>query len=79
MEKLCILDEKKICDHCGNCDRCDLDPNKRCDNCMKCVQQSEAEYCEILIDDISKPDPELEKMLQELLKAKDSEEKQKNS
>ena len=35
--KKCILDDQKICDGCGECDRCDLDPNKICDNCMKCM------------------------------------------
>ena len=73
MEKICILDDTKICNDCGSFERCDLDPDKRCDNCMKCIQQSDAEYYEILIDDISKPDPELEKMLKDLLKSKDAE------
>ena len=35
--KICVLDESKICDECGDCNRCDLDPNKICDNCMKCM------------------------------------------
>ncbi len=35
--KECILQDGKICDGCGECDRCDLDPNKICDNCMKCM------------------------------------------
>jgi hypothetical protein len=34
---LCVLDENKICDDCGECNRCDLDPNKICDNCCKCI------------------------------------------
>jgi len=34
MEKLCILDEAKICNDCGECSRCDLDPEKICDNCI---------------------------------------------
>lgn len=39
MEKvrMCLLDETKVCDDCGECDRCDLDPNKICDNCCKCI------------------------------------------
>ena len=36
-QRMCILDEDKICDGCGECDRCDLDPDKICDNCMKCM------------------------------------------
>ena len=46
---------------------------------MKWVQQSDAEYYEIRIDDISKPDPEMEKLLKELLKNKDTEENRKKS
>ena len=33
----CILDETKLCDICGECDRCDLDSSKICDNCGKCL------------------------------------------
>lgn len=36
-KRICILDETKICDDCGECDRCDLDPNKICDNCCLCI------------------------------------------
>ncbi|MBR6569860.1 MAG: hypothetical protein IKK75_05345 [Clostridia bacterium] len=35
--KICVLDENKVCDGCGECDRCDLDPSKVCDNCMRCL------------------------------------------
>ncbi len=35
--KVCVLDENKMCDDCGECNRCDLDPNKICDNCCKCI------------------------------------------
>ena len=35
--KECLLYDGKLCDGCGECDRCDLDPNKICDNCMKCM------------------------------------------
>ena len=51
MDKLCILDETKICDDCGECSRCDLDPEKICDNCMKCIK-SDADYSAIEIDEI---------------------------
>ena len=37
MAKVCVLDENKLCDDCGECNVCDLDPNKICDNCMKCM------------------------------------------
>ena len=51
MDKLCVLDETKICDDCGECSRCDLDPNKICDNCMKCVNTG-ADYNAVEIDEI---------------------------
>lgn len=35
--KICVLDDDKFCDDCGECMRCDLDPNKICDNCCKCI------------------------------------------
>lgn len=37
MNEKCILDENKICNDCGECDRCDLDTEKICDNCGKCI------------------------------------------
>ena len=50
-----MLDERKICDECGDCQRCDLDPNKICDNCMKCVN-SGADYSAIEIDKVYETD-----------------------
>jgi len=50
--KYCLLDEEKICDDCGECNRCDLDPNKICDNCCKCLEQSDEEYAELPIQDV---------------------------
>lgn len=38
MKKFCIFDSKKICDNCGECDKCDLDSNKKCNNCGKCLE-----------------------------------------
>lgn len=35
--KVCVLDDNKICDDCGECNRCDLDPEKICDNCCRCI------------------------------------------
>lgn len=52
---MCIFEENKVCDNCGDC-RCDLNPEKVCDNCEKCLNQTDAEYLEILIDDIMKGD-----------------------
>ncbi|MBR6570815.1 MAG: hypothetical protein IKK75_10230 [Clostridia bacterium] len=39
-QRMCLLEEGKICDGCGECDRCDLDPEKICDNCMKCMGEA---------------------------------------
>ena len=50
-ERMCILDEEKVCDDCGECDHCDLDSNKICDNCMKCIQ-NDADYAEIEIAEV---------------------------
>lgn len=55
MEKRCVLDDYKLCDSCGECQKCDLNPDKICDNCMKCVN-SGADYTAIEIDEIQEPD-----------------------
>ena len=51
MEKWCMLVDGKLCDECGECQKCDLDPDKICDNCMKCVNTG-ADYSAIEIDEI---------------------------
>ncbi|MBR2798402.1 MAG: hypothetical protein IKF98_02155 [Clostridia bacterium] len=51
MGKVCVLDENKLCDDCGECNVCDLDPNKICDNCMQCLKTG-ADYAAIEIDEI---------------------------
>lgn len=50
--RMCLLDETKACDDCGECDRCDLDPNKICDNCCKCLalEDDEGEFRTVTID-----------------------------
>lgn len=50
-KRVCVLDDNKLCDDCGQCSLCDLDPTKICDNCMKCVQTG-ADYNAIEIDEI---------------------------
>lgn len=50
LKKVCILDDEKLCDGCGECERCDLDPSKKCDNCMKCVR-GDNDYRAIMVDD----------------------------
>ena len=54
--KKCIY-EDKACTNCGDC-ICELDPNKICDNCEQCLMQTDAEYYEILIDEIMKGEGE---------------------
>ena len=51
MNKNCVLDENKICDNCGECDRCDLDSGKVCDNCGKCIGM-DADSRAIEIEDV---------------------------
>ena len=48
-KKMCVLDETKVCDGCGECLKCDLDPNKICDNCLKCVNSEGAMFRAIQI------------------------------
>ncbi len=50
-KKMCVLDEEKVCDECGECEKCDLDPKKKCDNCGKCLGL-DAESRAILIDEV---------------------------
>lgn len=51
MNKMCVLDGKKLCNDCGECNRCDIDDNKICDNCGKCIGLN-ADSRAIQIDDI---------------------------
>lgn len=39
MAKMCIFDDKKVCDNCGDCIYCDIYPNKICDNCGDCLKE----------------------------------------
>ena len=52
MSKNCIFDKDKICDNCGECDRCDLDKNKKCNNCGKCLEMEGCDSRAIKIDEI---------------------------
>ena len=52
MEKICVLDSKKICNNCGACDKCDLHPEKVCDSCGDCINMELKGNKEILIDKI---------------------------
>jgi hypothetical protein len=36
--KICLIDETKICDDCGECSKCLMDLKKECDNCGDCIK-----------------------------------------
>ncbi|MDQ0287822.1 hypothetical protein J2Z49_002955 [Desulfofundulus luciae] len=38
VDKMCILEEEKICDNCCDCFVCELNPDKICDNCANCLK-----------------------------------------
>lgn len=50
--KKCVLDPRKLCDNCNQCNRCDLDPSKLCDNCFRCLDMGEEDYAKISISRI---------------------------
>lgn len=52
VRNICLLDDDKFCNECGECTRCDLNPEKLCDNCMACLNKSDAEYASIEIDEV---------------------------
>lgn len=52
MSKMCVLDINKVCNNCGECDKCDLNPNKICNNCGKCLNVDNFDTRSIMIDDI---------------------------
>ena len=60
MEKLCILDSKKVCSDCGECYICDLNINKKCNNCGKCLELEGYDTKAIKIDEIANNDFEEE-------------------
>lgn len=45
---VCVLDERKACDGCKECLRCDIDPLKVCDNCCKCLDEADYRAIKIL-------------------------------
>ena len=54
MPKMCVLEDGKICNECGECDYCDLNPFKKCDNCGRCLETGD-EYRKIKIDGVVLP------------------------
>ena len=47
--KKCILYDDRICNDCGECQRCDLDPSKICDNCGKCLVKNDEEFRSVVL------------------------------
>lgn len=54
MPKMCVLEDDKICNECGECSYCDLNPFVKCTNCGKCIDSGE-EYRELKIDEVILP------------------------
>ena len=57
---MCVLDENRICNDCGECMYCDLDPEKVCNNCCACIDDAVGDYKTIKIDEVipySPPEP----------------------
>ena len=75
---MCVLEDGKVCDECGECDFCDIYPDKICDNCGKCLDEyntNEKGFVEIPIDkiDMTGADPTLEDFYKSLGLDKDDE------
>lgn len=51
-KKQCILNEKKVCNSCNECNTCDLNPSKKCNNCGKCLELEGYDMKAIKIDTI---------------------------
>jgi hypothetical protein len=55
--KICIFNETKNCNNCGECDLCEYNREKTCDNCSKCLQLEGYDVKAIKIDEVfDKPD-----------------------
>jgi hypothetical protein len=50
--KMCIFNENKNCDSCGECDLCEYNRDKKCDNCSKCLQIEGYDVKAIKIDEV---------------------------
>lgn len=55
MPKMCVLEDNKICNDCGECNYCDLNPFKKCTNCGRCIDEPDKKYREIKIDKVIMP------------------------
>ncbi|WP_123053823.1 hypothetical protein [Clostridium sp. JN-1] len=56
----CIFDYNKLCNNCGECDRCDIDPSKKCNNCGKCLEEGGYDMKAIKIDEVVMGDEKLD-------------------
>lgn len=56
----CIFDYNKLCNNCGECDRCDIDPNKKCNNCGECLEEGGYDMKAIKIDKVVMDDEKLD-------------------
>ncbi|MCY6372538.1 hypothetical protein [Clostridium ganghwense] len=52
MSKFCILQANKLCNDCGDCNKCDLNSSKKCNNCGKCLQLEGYDMKAINIEEI---------------------------
>ncbi|WML34999.1 hypothetical protein [Clostridium sp. OS1-26] len=50
--EVCIFSNKKSCNDCGECEKCDLNANKKCNNCGKCLEMEGYDMKAIKIDEI---------------------------
>lgn len=50
--KECIMTDDTPCTDCDMCDMCDLDPDKICNNCYQCIDNPDADYAGIEIDEV---------------------------
>lgn len=50
--EMCIFQNTKSCNNCGECDVCELNKNKTCDNCGKCLQLEGYDVKAIKIDEV---------------------------
>ncbi|MFL0196376.1 hypothetical protein ACJDU8_12540 [Clostridium sp. WILCCON 0269] len=55
----CIFNEKKLCNNCNECYKCDLNPNKKCNNCGECLEVEGYDTKAIQIDTIIEDEDDL--------------------
>lgn len=58
--KMCIFNDKKPCDNCGECEVCIFDKKKQCNNCGKCLEMEGYDVRAIKIDEVFEKKDEAE-------------------